>query len=143
MAAGFIQVAASAYRLPLKTLQEHFRSSEEIRTRILEFVQQQSMITSQIAGCNKLHDSEARLARWLPMVQDRTQADSLSLTQKFLSEMLGTRRTTVALVAGTLQRGGFIEYSRGKVTIKSREDLQTVACDCFPVTLRLLNELYP
>ena len=139
----FIQVAASAYRLPLKTLKDLFMSSEEIRSRILEFVQQQSMTTSQIAGCNKLHDAEARLARWLLMVQDRTQADTFSLTQEFLSEMLGTRRTTVALVAGTLQRGGFIEYTRGKVTIHSRQNLQTVACDCYPVTLRLLNDLYP
>lgn len=49
----------------------------------------------------------------------------------------------VALVAGTLQRGGFIEYSRGKVTIQSREELQTVACDCYAVTLRLLDGLYP
>lgn len=138
----FIQVPASAYRIPLTALKDLFMSSEEIRSRILEFVQEQSMTTSQIAGCNKLHDAEARLARWLLMVQDRTQEDSFLLTQEFLAEMLGTRRTTVALVAGTLQRGGFIEYSRGKITIKSRRDLQTVACDCYPVTQRLLDGLY-
>ena len=139
----FMQVTGGAYRLPMKTLKESFLHSEEIRTRVLEFVQQQSMTTSQLAGCNKLHDAEARLARWLLMVQDRTQASSFMLTQEFLSEMLGTRRTTVALVAGTLRRGAFIEYSRGKVTIKSCDDLQTVACDCYGVTLRLLNDLYP
>ena len=56
--------------------------------------------------------------------------------------MLGARRTTVALAAGMLQRAGFIEYSRGKVTIRSREDLETAACDCYAVTRRLLLGLY-
>ena len=85
---------------------------------------------------------EERLARWLLMVQDRTQEDTYQLTQEFLSEMLGKRRTTVALAAGALQRSGFIEYSRGKVKILSRQNLETAACDCYPVTKRLLQGLY-
>ena len=76
------------------------------------------------------------------MVQDRTMEDVVQLTQEFLAQMLGTRRTTVALVAGALQRSGFIEYSRGRVTILSRAALETVACDCYPVTQRLFRALY-
>ncbi len=138
----FMQVAGSAYRIPFGALRTLFLQSEDIRTRILECVQQQSMTTHQIAVCNKLHDAEARLARWLLMVYDRTQETSFQLTQEFLSEMLGTRRTTVALVAGTLQRAGFIEYRRGRVFIRSVEDLETAACDCYAVTKRLLRDLY-
>ena len=76
------------------------------------------------------------------MVSDRTGDTAFFLTQEFLSQMLGTRRTTVALVAGTLQRGGFIEYSRGKVTIPSKEELATCACECYGVTQRLLQGMY-
>ena len=139
---SFIQVSATGYRVPFGPMKDLFLQSEEIRTRILECVQQLAMTTSQIAACNNAHESEPRLARWLLMVQDRTQENTFQLTQEFLAEMLGTRRTTVALAAGALQRSGFIEYSRGRVTIVSREHLETVACDCYGVTQRLLLALY-
>jgi CRP-like cAMP-binding protein len=138
----FMQVAGGGYRVELEHVRDLFRRSEEIRTRILQCVQQQALVTSQIAACNKLHDAEARLARWLLMVGDRTGEDSFQLTQEFIAQMLGTRRTTVALVAGTLQRSGFIEYTRGKVTIRSREHLATAACECYEVTRRLMTEMY-
>ncbi len=138
----FIQVAGSGYRIEFERARELFLQSEEIRTRILECVQQQALATGQVAACNKLHDAEARLARWLLMVSDRTGEDSFKLTQEFIAQMLGTRRTTVALVAGALQRSGFIEYSRGKVTIRSREHLATAACECYEVTRRLMTEMY-
>jgi CRP-like cAMP-binding protein len=138
----FMQVAGSGYRMEFDQARELFRQSEEIRTRILQCVQQQALVTSQVAACNKLHDAEARLARWLLMVSDRTGEDSFQLTQEFIAQMLGTRRTTVALVAGTLQRSGFIEYTRGKVTIRSREHLMTAACECYEVTRRLMTEMY-
>ena len=139
---SFVQVAATGYRVPFAAMKRLFLSSEELRSRILECVQQNAMTTSQIAACNNAHEAEPRLARWLLMVQDRTQEDTFQLTQEFLSEMLGKRRTTVALAAGALQRSGFIEYSRGKVTILSRQALETAACDCYAVTKRLFLALY-
>lgn len=76
------------------------------------------------------------------MVRDRTQDDILPLTQEFLAEMLGTRRTTVALAAGALQQAGLIKYSRGIVKILSVENLSEAACDCYAVTRRLFDGLY-
>ena len=138
----FIQVAATAYRVPYAGLRTLFLESEEIRMRILEAVQQQSMAMSQLAACNKLHEAEPRLARWLLMVQDRVQEETLVLTQEFLAQMLGTQRTTVVMVAGALQRSGIIEYKRGKVKILSREDLESAACECYGVAHHLLKNLY-
>ena len=138
----FIQVAGSGYRLPFSDLKAAFLDTEEIRFRLLELVQQQTLTMTQIAACNKLHDNESRLARWLLMVQDRIQDDLLPLTQEFLASMLGSRRTTVALSAGTLQRAGLIEYKRGKVKILSREDLRSAACECYPISLKFLDALY-
>ena len=138
----FIQVPASGFRVPFEKLYKLFRESEEIRDRMLQLVQQQGLTMAQIAACNKLHDSEARLARWLLMVQDRIDQDVLPLTQEFLAQMLGAQRTTVAVAAGTLQRSGFIDYKRGKVKILARPELEDAACDCYPVTRRLLRNLY-
>ena len=138
----FMQLAGTAIRIPFSHFREAFRSSEEIRDRVLEFVQYQSLSISQIAACNRLHGAEERLARWLLMVSDRIDADTLNLTQEFLAEMLGAQRTTVTLVAGTLQESGLIEYRRGHVRIVNRESLEDAACDCYQVTKRLHFGLY-
>ena len=138
----FIQLEATAWRIPFTNLLAAFRTNEEIRDRLLEFVQEQAISLSQLAGCNRLHESEERLARWLLMAQDRTQSDLLDFTQEFLGMMLGARRTTVTLIAGVLQRSGLIEYQRGKVRILSRENLEAAACDCYQVTKQLYRGLY-
>jgi CRP-like cAMP-binding protein len=138
----FIQMEATAYRMRLEDLRASFQESPELRKAVLEFVQQQAVTTGQIAACNKLHDAEARLARWLLMTRDRADQDTMHITQEFLADMLGTRRTTVTLVAGSLQRRGLIEYRRGKVKIISREALEKAACDCYRVTKDALEKLY-
>jgi CRP-like cAMP-binding protein len=138
----FIQMDATAYRIKLDDLRRLFNENEEMRRRVLEFVQQQSVTLNQLAACNKLHEAEARLARWLLMSRDRADTDTMTITQEFLADMLGTRRTTVTLVAGSLQRRGLIDYKRGKVTILSRESLEHAACDCYRVTKDALTKLY-
>ena len=138
----FIQMPATGYRVPFAELRALFLESEEIRMRILEVVQQQSMVMSQLGACNKLHEAEPRMARWLLMVQDRVQEETIHLTQEFLAQMLGTQRTTVVMVAGALQRSGMIDYKRGKIKILCREDLESAACECYGVTHRLLKNLY-
>jgi CRP-like cAMP-binding protein len=134
----FIQLEGTALRIPFRELQKVFRSSEEVRDRILEFVQNQTLSLAQLAGCHRLHEAEERLARWLLMAQDRVQSDDLDFTQEFLAMMLGSRRTTVTAVAGALQRDGLIEYRRGRVEIMDRAKLEKAACDCY----RIMKELY-
>jgi CRP-like cAMP-binding protein len=134
----FIQLGATSLRIPFNALAYAFRSNEEIRDRVLECVQEQAVSLSQLAGCNRLHESEERLSRWLLMAQDRTGTESLDFTQEFLGMMLGARRTTVTVIAGVLQRSGLISYSRGKVTILDRQSLEDAACGCY----RIMKELY-
>ena len=100
------------------------------------------MSLSQLAGCNRLHDNEQRLARWLLMAQDRTNTDTLHFTQEFLAMMLGARRTTVTLIAGVLQRQGLIKYQRGRVKILDRAELEAASCDCYQITKELYASLY-
>jgi len=139
---SFIQLDGTGLRIPLIELQRAFRSSEEIRDRILEFIQEQALTVSQIAGCNRLHESDQRLARWLLMAQDRTESSTLNFTQEFLAMMLGAQRTTVTSVAGALQERGLIEYRRGHVRILDRQKLEAAACDCYQITKQLHANLY-
>jgi CRP-like cAMP-binding protein len=138
----FIQLAATGLRIPFEDLAHAFRTNEEIRDRALEFVQEQAISLAQLAGCNRLHEAEERLSRWLLMAQDRTGTDVLDFTQEFLGMMLGARRTTVTVVAGVLQRSGLIEYHRGRVKILNRESLEAAACDCYKITNELFTNLY-
>ena len=137
----FIQMEAAALRIPLSVFQVAFRSSEEIRHRVLEYVQQQSNDISQVAGCNRLHEAEARLARWLLTAQDRIGSNLLDFTQEYLAEMIGAQRTTVTAIAGRLQQKGLIRYSHGHVTILSRSSLIEAACECYRITSDQHREL--
>lgn len=135
---AFVQIEGTALRIPYREIQKEPFASALLRP-ILEFVQRHSFILSQLAACNGLHEIEERLARWLLMVQDRIEATQFELTQEFLAEMLGTRRTSVTLAAGSLQRSGLIEYRRGRIQIVDREKLQSFACECYPVVRDLTN----
>ena len=138
----FMQIAGTGLRIEFAELRKIFRVTGEVHARILEFIQHQALCISQMAGCNRLHESEARLARWLLMAEDRTQSDVLHLTQEFLAEMLGTQRTTVTTTAGMLQRSGFIHYRQGVVRIVDREGLEAAACDCYRIVKQLDLKLY-
>lgn len=133
-----VQMESTALRMPFNELQKEFQESAELRDCVLRGVQSQSSILGQLAGCNRLHEAEARLARWLLMVRDRTESDTFLITQEFLAVMLGARRTTVTAAAGELQRRGLIHYSRGRIHVSDPAGLEQVACECY-VTIR---ELY-
>jgi CRP-like cAMP-binding protein len=137
-----VQLAGRGWRIALADLQKAFCDSEEIRSGILQFVQCHAAMTAQIAGCNRLHGAEQRLARWLLMASDRTQENDLSFTQEYLAEMIAVERTTVTAIAGDMQRQGLIEYSRGQLKILNRENLELTACECYPIVKRLFEELY-
>src|SRR3954452_7167449 len=120
-------------------LESGFETLLPLRLSIQRSMQAQTLILSQLVACNRLHEVEERLARWLLMLQDRVQENVFHITQEFLAEMLGSRRTTVTMAAGALQRVGLIEYQRGQVHILDRERLQAAACECYPVIHRLSN----
>ncbi len=141
-AQSFILIQGSAIRIRLDDLRSIFLNSSELRCRILEFVQQQNVTLEQVAACNKLHEAEQRLARWLLMCRDRSRQDTMAMTQEYMADTLGTRRTTVTTVASSLQERGMISYQRGKVTILSHKQLEKAACHCYRVCHDALHNLY-
>jgi CRP-like cAMP-binding protein len=138
----FMQVAGAGYRTSLSALREDFRTHVEIRDRVLELVQAQSLALSQVAACNKLHETEPRLARWLLMIRDRVESGTIEITQEFVGQMIGTRRTTVNAILGTMERKGLLRHQRGRITISDHKRLEKTACDCYPLLRRSLDRLY-
>jgi CRP-like cAMP-binding protein len=87
----------------------------------------------QSSACNALHVVEQRCARWLLMTHDRMHEQDFNLSHEFLAVMLGVRRPTVTLVAGTLQKAGLIHYSHGRVKVLDRKALENASCECYAV----------
>jgi CRP-like cAMP-binding protein len=137
----FMQVAGTALRMPFSDLERDYEDLQPLRQEIQRSIQTQALILSQLVACNRLHEVEERLARWFLMLQDRIHDSDFHITQEFLAEMLGSRRTTVTMAAGALQRIGLIEYQRGRVHILDRERLEAAACECYPVIRKLTNGL--
>ena len=138
----FMQSPGTGLRIGYKRLEEMFHKLPCLQQRVLEHAQHELLVLQQLSACNRVHNAEERLARWLLMVSDLVGTDQLLLTEEFLSQMLGTRRTTITLIAGILQTAGLIRHRRGTVTILDRERLENAACECYPVTQRLLRGLY-
>jgi CRP-like cAMP-binding protein len=95
---------------------------------------------SQTAACNRLHDIERRLARWLLMAHDRVETGFVGITHDFLATMLGTDRPSVSLAASNLQRNEIIDYTRGAVRILDRKKLEESACECY-AAIRQYNDV--
>lgn len=134
------QADGTAYRMDAGSLKQVLLHCPVLERELHRFAQRLAMQSTQIAACNRLHDVEERLARWLLMSQERIGSDRLPLTQEFLGQMLGTRRSTVSLAASLLQKAGMITYTRGNVTILDRGKLEEAACDCYGIIqLQLRN----
>jgi CRP-like cAMP-binding protein len=95
----------------------------------------------QSTACNARHHVHERCCRWLLMTHDRVGGDNFKLSQEFLAMMLGVTRQSVAVVAGTLQKAGFITYKHGQITIVDRASLEAGSCECYDTIRRRFEDL--
>lgn len=128
---AIVQLPGSGLRIASSFLPETFDRCPNLRRMIERYVLTQQLQVAQIAACNRLHDMDQRLARWLLMCQDTVDSGSLPLTHEFIAQMLGSGRPTVTIAAGVLERAGLIENSRGSVKIVNRKRLEDAACECY------------
>ena len=135
-----VQADANAFRIDADALRAALPNCPKLERQLNRYAQLLGVQVTQIAACNRLHEVNERLARWLLMTQDRVGSESLPLTQEFLAQMLGTRRSSVTVSAGTLQKAGLIAYTRGNVTIHDRPKLEEAACDCYGLLQRQVKE---
>jgi len=136
-----IQIAGDGSRIMGNALQRILRSAPQLQAILNRHTGLQGMQVAQTAACNRLHDIQQRLSRWLLMTQDRVQSGLLPITHDFIATMMGTDRSTVSLAAAALQKKGILEYVRGAVKIVNRRKLEKCACECYEVIRQFENDL--
>jgi CRP-like cAMP-binding protein len=134
------QIEASAFRVDGETLIALLPKCRTLERRLQQFSQIMGAQVTQIAACNRLHEVTERLARWLLMSAERVGSDAMPLTHEFLGQMLGTRRSSVTVAAGILQKAGMIVHTRGDVKIVDRKKLEEAACECYETMQRQIKE---
>jgi CRP-like cAMP-binding protein len=134
-----VQVAGAASTLEVERVRHLARHSAAFRATLIRHEQVLLAQSQQSAACNAVHTLEARLSRWLLRCRDLIGSEDIVLTQEFLAQMLGVRRTSVSIVANTLQQAGFIKYRRGHIRVLSLDGLRESACECYE-TVRSLSD---
>jgi len=125
-----VQVPGNASVVDIEVMRKAIDGSPSLRVMLAKHEQFFVAQIQQSAGCNAGHSVEARMCRWLLRMYGLTGPE-LPLTQEFLGQMMGVRRTSVSLVAGKLQEAGLIAYRRGHVRIVNVEKLKEMACECY------------
>jgi CRP-like cAMP-binding protein len=133
------QIDATAFRVDAGALVALLPKCPSLGRSLQQYSQIFAMEITQIAACNRLHEVHERLARWLLMCADRVSSNDLPLTQEFLGQMLGTRRSSVTVAAGILHRAGIIAYTRGDVKIVNRRKLEETTCECYRIMQRQIS----
>jgi CRP-like cAMP-binding protein len=136
-----VQIAGDGFRMKGNALERILRSAPQLQSILNRHTGLQGMQVAQTAACNRLHDIEQRLARWLLMTQDRVQSGVLLITHDFIATMMGTDRSTVSLTASVLQKKGIIDYLRGAVQVVNRRKLEKSACECYAVIQQFEDDL--
>ena len=133
---AIMQVSGNGFRMGFDELQDVLQATPQLQRLLNRYATVHGLQTAQTAGCNRLHDLEQRLSRWLLLIQDRVGSGLLRITHEFLAMMLGTDRPSVSLAAAGLRKKRIIEYSHGSVRILNRKKLESSACECY----RLIQE---
>ena len=126
-----VQIPGSAAKMSRVAFTRAMQSMPSFRTLMDAYVQaflEQVMVS---VACNGAHSLKQRLARWLLMMRDRSDGDTLPITQSLLAEMLGVQRPTITIAAREFEHAGLIERGRRQVTILDRQRLTETSCECY------------
>jgi CRP-like cAMP-binding protein len=128
---AIVQIPGDALRMKTKDFHRALPRVPQLQKLLFRYMMALLNQVAQSASCNRLHEVQERCARWLLQTHDRVDSDTFPLTQEFLAQMLGVHRPTVSVAAAMLQNAGFIEYTRGNITVVNRKGLETASCSCY------------
>ena len=134
---ALVQGGGTAMRMPASRFRTEFNKNILLQRALFRYTHLLMAQVSQTAACNRFHEAEGRLARWLLMTADRLHTDEFLLTHEFLAHMLGVRRVGVTKAAEGLRRKKLIVYSRGHIIILDRKNLEKTACVCYRIVKNL------
>ena len=138
---ALVQGAGTALRIDTKAFKAELAASPALQNQLNRYLYVLMAQLAESAACVRFHLIGPRLARWLLMSQDRSQANSFDVTQEFLAYMLGVRRVGITAAARTMQGSGLISYSRGKLTVLDRNGLEHAACGCYAADQKTYAQL--
>jgi CRP-like cAMP-binding protein len=127
---ALVQTAGQAFSIDVGKIKNAVMRSASLRQTLYRFDQLLLLQAQQAAACNAIHTIPQRLCRWILRAHDVLQTEELHLTQEFLSQMLGVRRTSVTVTALNLQNAKLIKYRRGRIRIIDLEGLKAASCEC-------------
>jgi CRP-like cAMP-binding protein len=140
---AIVQLPGTAAWLRAARFQAAADESQAIRDLIVRYTDLLFAQVQQSVTCNTLHSLEARLCRWLLQAHDCVDGGAIPLTQEFLAQMLGVRRTGVTVAARPLQKAGLVRYHRGRIEILDRAALEDVACECYGILRQKVDKVFP
>jgi CRP-like cAMP-binding protein len=126
-----VQIPGGAAKMSRAAYSRALESMPSFQALMYDYVEaflEQVMVS---VACNGAHSLKERLARWLLMMRDRVDEDTLAITQDILAEMLGAQRPSITNAAQELESAGLIKRGRGQVTITDRRGLTKAACECY------------
>ena len=129
----YTQIEGNGYSSPVELARLEFGRGGIFHLLALRYVQAQLVQSTQSTGCNAKHSFEQRLARWLLICSDRTHTAEFQISQEYLTQMLGTTRSTVSIAAQNLKQAGLIHYNRGVVKIIDPVGLENRSCECYGI----------
>jgi CRP-like cAMP-binding protein len=138
---AIVQIAGAASVVDVGHVRQLAEQSIGFRATLIKHEQVLLAQSQQSAACNATHTIEARLSRWLLRCRDLVGGDDLPLTQEFIAQMLGVRRTSVSIVANTLQQAGLVRYKRGNIRVLNLEGLRECACECYGTVKSISDRL--
>lgn len=138
-----VQIAGRALKLSTANFLEACAAIPHLKHLVHLHIQALLFQAQQNVACHALHIIEGRLCRWILQAQDATKSDVLDLTQESLSNILGAQRTSVSMIAHTLQQAGFIRYRRGRIEIVDKIGLEAASCECYSLIKHELDKRLP
>jgi len=135
---ALVQGGGKALRMASGRFRIEFDRNRPLQQALFRYTYALMAQVSQTAACNRFHNGEERLARWLLMTRDRVGSDEFPLTHEFLAHMLGLRRVGVTEAASSLKQRDLIDYRRGRIQIRNTKGLEAAACSCY----RIVNAVY-
>jgi CRP-like cAMP-binding protein len=138
---GIVQLAGDMVVCSIDGLKFAALQSPQLLSLLIRHEQTVYAQAQQSAACFASHHVQARLCRWLLRARDLSGSDTLNFTQEYLAQMRGVQRTSVTIVAHTLQTAGLIRHRRGKTEILAPEALHDGACECYEMVKRYYSRL--
>ena len=140
-ARAIVQIQGSAVRMKTQDFTDSVERDGSLNALLGRYIQTLLSHSSQTIACNQLHTIKQRFARWLLQVSDCMNSNEFTLTQEFMSQMLMVRRASVSAVASRMQKAGLISYSRGKIRVLDRAELEAASCECYQAVEQEYNRL--